>query len=167
VIRLFFGVVMGLWPGVLLASPDIAVQVEAATPTDFADAVDAVNAGFSPDQAVLEQDAPYREHVGFQNELWLALFNEPFDLSECGYYVDRDAAVFDPFMLDASLSGVTSNGHEFTLVVEEINGNVFDPINDAVLVTAGLTRVWDGIFTIQTPLASVRFLGIVIESSTF
>tara|TARA_R110002072_G_scaffold42064_6_gene117659 strand:+ start:4734 stop:5729 length:996 start_codon:yes stop_codon:yes gene_type:complete len=145
------------------AAMDEPVQTTVMNAQDLDDALAAMEAGVTPELAMLEQTKPYRAWGKTQKEIYEALFVNDYHIEEAIYRFDTDIAVTDEY---APVSGALIGGEEFecyfsligeydyvsddNLSADEINE--LSEANTSILVVAG---------TISTENGSVDILGTI------
>ncbi len=152
---------------VFQASARIAepVQPMALNADQVVDALNAVDAGITVEQAFMEQPLPYREWVKSQTTIYEALFQAPYTLADSDYFL------FSPISLDderTTVQGHNVHGEIFDLEltvmvgIENIHEDIPDDIADFLTSVNADDYAFTG--TISTPSASFHVSGSIFQA---
>lgn len=88
------------------------VQPMAQTAEQVVDALNAVEAGTSVDEAFMIQPVPYRNWVKTQKLIYESLFGSPYNIFDAEYFLDEEVSQESEL---TAVAGTSDDGEEFSL----------------------------------------------------
>lgn len=153
---------------VFQASARIAepVQPMALNGEDVVDALNAVEAGVSVDEAFNIQPVPFRDFVKFHATMYNTLFDDAFDISNAGYYLDDEINEGDVFF---DFIGSTIVGNEFiirfaSLTDVDLTGGSLTP-DDIASLAEHDSNILSFVGTMSTAEATINIAGLVWQGT--
>jgi len=161
-------IVSGMVFPVFHASAAIAepVQPMAQTAEQVVDALNAVEAGISVDQAFGIQPVPFRDFIKFNATIYNTLFDDAFDVSKAGYYLDNEINEGDVFF---DFIGSTIIGNEFVirfagLTNVNLVGGSLAP-GDIASLAEHDSNILSFVGTMSTAKATINIAGLVWQGT--
>ncbi len=142
------------------------MQHLATTTEDFDKAAKAINAGVSPQDALLEHGTPIRESMAFQVDLWEDLFSSNFDVGTHAYFINELGGTEFYSGSSTVFSGENWLGDRFEITFDIVAPSDFSALTapeQAALSQAGVQASWGVEGTISTENASRSFGGVIIH----
>lgn len=146
-------------------------QPTVSTSEELADAVDAVNAGVAPAQAMLEQPELHRETLAFKRDLYEGLTGEEYSNTSSIYRLSVQSG--DELAVDegAVIGGVTVSGSSFELLVDGIReadyGEDLTEGELQLLIDEGIYRIWGVVGVVYSDTYQQEIFGVVFEHDSF
>mgnify|MGYP000319827115 CR=1 FL=1 len=146
-----------------LAEP---VQPMAQTAEQVVDALDAVEAGVSVDEAFNIQPIPFRDFVKFNKTISDTLFDDAFDVSKAGYYLDDEINEGDVFF---DFIGSTIIDNEFiirfaSLTNVDLAGGSLTP-DDIASLAEHDSNILSFVGTMSTAISTINIAGLVWQGT--
>ncbi len=142
------------------------VQPMALNGEDVVDALNAVEAGVSVDEAFNIQPVPFRDFIKFHATIYNTLFDDAFDVSKSGYYLDdeiNEGGVFFDFI------GSTTIGNEFVvrfagLTNVNLTGGSLAP-GDIASLAEHDSNILSFVGTMSTANSTINIAGLVWQGT--
>ena len=142
------------------------VQPMVQTAEQVIDALNAVDAGVSVNEAFNIQPIPFRDFVKFNADIYNTLFDDGFEAEKAGYYLDNEINENDVFF---DFVGETTFGNEFIIRFADLNGvdlagGSLDP-DDIISLAEHDSSILSFTGTISTSISNINVAGLVWQGT--